>query len=113
MHPTMLHYRTASPIRDSSGYFPAGIGKSIPTNNEQPETSRSLWDQTIAPQNLVAGDNNSQWGYADGPDRQRLRVLVRHIALPRTAEGIEEAGGFRFTVASSVDETEADVLRFN
>jgi signal transduction histidine kinase len=42
-----------------------------------------------------------------------LRVLVRHIALPRTAEGIEEAGRFRFVVASSVDETEADVLRFN
>lgn len=80
---------------------------------EQPETSRSLWDQTITPQNLVAGDNNSQWGYAEGPDHQRLRVLVRHIALPRTAEGIEEAGGFRFIVASSVDETEADVLRFN
>lgn len=79
----------------------------------QPETSRSLWDQTIAPQGLVNGDNNSQWGYAEGPDGQRLRVLVRHIALPRTAEGIEQAGRFRFVVASSVNETETDVLRFN
>ena len=79
----------------------------------QPETSRSLWDQTITPQGLVAGDNNTRWGYADGPDRQKLRVLVRPIALPRTAEGIEEAGHFRFLVASSVNETESDVLRFN
>src|SRR5581483_8828390 len=76
----------------------------------QPETSRSLWDQMISPQGLVNEDNNSQWGYADGPDGQRLRVLVRHIALPRTAEGIEQAGRFRFIVASSVNETETDVL---
>ena len=81
--------------------------------DSQTETSRSLWDQTIVPQNLVAADNNTEWGYATGPDRQRLRVLVRRIALPRTAEGIEESGGFRFLVAGSLNETEADVARFN
>ena len=81
--------------------------------SQQPETSRSLWDQTILPQDLVAGDNNTQWGYADGPDGQRLRVLVREITLPHTAEGISEFGKFRFVVASSVNETETDVLRFN
>lgn len=73
----------------------------------QPETSRSLWDQTITPQNLVQGTDNAEWGYADGPDSQRLRVLERQITLPRTA------GRFRFIVASSVNETESDVLRFN
>ncbi len=81
--------------------------------NLQAETSRSLWDQTIVPQDLVISNNNTEFGYADGPDRQRLRVLLRHIALPRSAEGIEEAGRFRFIVASSINETEADVLRFN
>ena len=83
------------------------------TGDVQPETSRSLWDQTIVPQNLLAADNNTAWGYADGPDRQRLRVLVRQIALPRSAEGIEQPARFRFIVASSVNETEVDVLRFN
>jgi signal transduction histidine kinase len=86
------------------------MGKTVDT---QPETSRSLWDQTIVPQSLTPGANNSLWGYAEGPDHQRLRVLVRHIALPRTAEGIEEAGNFRFIVAGDLSETEADVGRFN
>jgi signal transduction histidine kinase len=79
----------------------------------QPETSRSLWDQTIVPQDLVATDNSTQWGYGQGPDGQKLRVLVRSIALPGTEEGIQEEGRFRFLVASSLNETEADVLRFN
>jgi signal transduction histidine kinase len=65
------------------------------------------------PQGLVTADNNTQWGYADGPDGQRLRVLVREITLPRIAGGIRENGKFRFVVASSVNETETDVLRFN
>ncbi len=80
---------------------------------EQPETSRSLWDQTINPQGLVSADNNTQWGYADGPDGQRLRVLVREITLPRAVGGVRENGKFRFLVASSVNETENDVLQFN
>ena len=110
-----LQNRFADPRfeRVFSGWYWQIDSDQPPPPNEQPETSRSLWDQTIVPQSLVAGDNNSQWGYANGPDRQKLRVLERHIALPRTAEGIEEAGRFRFVVASSVDETEADVLRFN
>jgi signal transduction histidine kinase len=78
-----------------------------------PETSRSLWDQTLVPESLIPGPNNSMWGYADGPDHQRLRVLTRRIALPRTAEGIEEAGSFDFIVAGDLTETEADVARFN
>ena len=80
--------------------------------DQQPETSRSLWDQTIAPQGLVTADNNTQWGYANGPDGQRLRVLVREITLPRTVGGIRETGKFRFVVASSVNETETDVLQW-
>jgi hypothetical protein len=49
------------------------------------------------------------WGYATGPDRQRLRVLVRRIALPRTAQGIEVPETFRFTIAGDVTEMEGDV----
>ena len=83
------------------------------TVDTQPQTSRSLWDQTLVPENLTPGGNNLTWGYADGPDRQRLRVLVRRIALPRTAEGIEQPGTFRFMIAGDVSEMESDVSRFN
>ena len=83
------------------------------TADLQPETSRSLWDQTIIPESLTSGENNALWGYATGPDRQRLRVLVRRIALPRTAQGIEIPETFRFTLAGDVTEMEADVAGFN
>jgi signal transduction histidine kinase len=110
-----LQNRFADPRfeRVFSGWYWQIVPEDPGPGNDQPETSRSLWDQTIVPQDLVASDNNTEFGYADGPDHQRLRVLLRHIALPRSAEGIEEAGRFRFIVASSVNETEADVLRFD
>jgi len=79
----------------------------------QPQTSRSLWDQTLMPANLAAGANNSLWGYAKGPDGQRMRVVERLIALPRTAEGREDTQTFRFIVASDLTEMDADVARFN
>jgi signal transduction histidine kinase len=83
------------------------------TVDTQPQTSRSLWDQELVPESLTPGANNTIWGYATGPDRQNLRVLVRRIALPRTAEGIEQPGTFRFTIAGDQSEMEADVSRFN
>jgi len=83
------------------------------TVDTQPQTSRSLWDQTLVPENLAPGANNAVWGYATGPDRQNLRALIRRIALPRTAEGIERPGTFRFTIAGDQSEMEADVARFN
>jgi signal transduction histidine kinase len=83
------------------------------TVDTQPQTSRSLWDQTLVPESLTPGANSMIWGYAIGPDRQNLRVLVRRIALPRTAEGIEEPGTFRFTIAGDQSEMESDVARFN
>jgi signal transduction histidine kinase len=81
--------------------------------DSQPQTSRSLWDQTLAPDGLAAGANNSLWGYATGPDGQRLRAVERLIAMPRTAEGREDTQTFRFIVAGDLTETEADVARFN
>ena len=47
----------------------------------QPVISRSLWDQALAPSDLT-NDGNAMWGYADGPERQQLRVLQRRIELP-------------------------------
>jgi len=83
------------------------------SEDQQPETSRSLWDRTIVAEGLLTADNNTKWGYAEGPDGQRLRVLVREITLPRTIGGVRETGKFQFVVASSVNETETDVLQFN
>jgi signal transduction histidine kinase len=83
------------------------------TPDTQPQTSRSLWDQTLVPGNFAQGDNNSLLGYAAGPDNQSLRVLFRRIALPRTAEGREDTQVFRFMVAGDEKEMEADGARFN
>ncbi len=80
----------------------------------QPEVSRSLWDQSIAPQNLTRGDNNTMWGYARGPQQQQLRVLTRRIELPGvTEDGTQETRPFNFVVAADLAETEADVGKFD
>ena len=80
----------------------------------QPQASRSLWDQTLTARSLVAGENNTMWGYADGPDRQQLRVLTRRIALPSVDnDGSQQNQLFEFIVAGDIAETEAEVARFN
>jgi signal transduction histidine kinase len=80
----------------------------------QPQTSRSLWDQTLEARDLVQGQNNSMWGYADGPDGQQLRVLTRRIALPvASAEDIGQTQSFEFVVAGDISETEANIALFN
>ena len=88
-----------------------------PSDNEvdlQPQTSRSLWDQTLTPSDIVEGENNSLWGYADGPDQQRLRVLMRRIALPvASAEDVGQTQQFDFVVAGDISETEANIVLFN
>lgn len=81
---------------------------------EPPQVSRSLWDQTVAPLDLVRGPNNTLWGYAVGPDQQQLRVLTRRIALPgTTTDGAQETRLFQFLVAGDLTEAEADIARFN
>jgi signal transduction histidine kinase len=79
----------------------------------QPVISRSLWDQALAPSDLT-NDGNAMWGYADGPERQQLRVLQRRIELPaHTPDGSETTQAFEFVVAGDIGETEADISRFN
>jgi signal transduction histidine kinase len=80
----------------------------------QPIVSRSLWDQVIMPRNLTRADNNTTWGFADGPERHQVRVLARSIALPALAsDGEEETETFEFLVAGDLAETEADIQSFN
>jgi signal transduction histidine kinase len=86
-----------------------------PTDAElQPQTSRSLWDQALEPRDVVQGQNNSNWGYADGPDGQQLRVLMRRIALPvASAEDVGQTQLFDFVVAGDISETEGNIALFN
>ena len=51
-----------------------------------PQVSRSLWDQTVKLGTMERGAGNTLWGYATGPDRQRLRVLERRIELTGTSD---------------------------
>jgi signal transduction histidine kinase len=78
-----------------------------------PERSNSLFDYTIRPGALTT-TNNLNWGYAAGPDNQRLRVLERRIAFPAPrADGQPANRNFRFLVASDVAEIEANIVSFN
>jgi signal transduction histidine kinase len=77
----------------------------------QPQTSRSLWDTTLDPHNVTA-EQGVLWGYADGPDGQRLRVLERRIRLPGTAAN-GQPQTFRFLVAGDLAEIADDVARFD
>jgi len=76
-----------------------------------PQRSRSLWDFTVAPEDLIV-ENNMAWGYAEGPDNQRLRVLSRRISFPPPAEA-SAPRDFHFVVAGDIAEIEANVATFN
>jgi signal transduction histidine kinase len=91
------------------------IAADPPTNPQaQPVVSRSLWDQTITAANLRPGPGETMWGYAQGPERQRLRVLQRRIELPSPLEdGTRTTQPFQFLVAGDLAATEADISRFN
>lgn len=79
----------------------------------QPVISRSLWDQSIMSRDL-SPSGAALWGYATGPEGQRLRVLVRRIELPsHSPDDTETTQLFQFLVAGDLGETEADIGRFN
>lgn len=91
------------------------IAADPPNNPEaQPVISRSLWDQTIMATNLKPGAGSAMWGYAQGPERQQLRVLQRRIELPSLLEdGTRSTQWFQFLVAGDLAATEANISRFD
>lgn len=91
------------------------ISADPPNNPEaQPVISRSLWDQTITATNLKPGTGSAMWGYAQGPERQQLRVLQRRIELPSLLEdGTRSTQWFQFLVAGDLAATEANISRFD
>ena len=76
-----------------------------------PQRSRSLWDFTLVSQDL-SEENNMSWGFAAGPDNQRVRVLSRQISFPAPNQG-GESPTFDFVVAGDIGEIEANVATFN
>jgi len=79
--------------------------------NALPQRSRSLWDFTLAPEGLTT-ENNMSWGYADGPDSQRVRVLSWRISFP-DPDNMDATRDFHFLVAGDIGELEANVASFN
>ena len=62
-----------------SGWYWQIVPDTEPGAEPPPQVSRSLWDQTVAPKDLMRGDNNAQWGYASGPeDRKSTRLNSSH-----------------------------------
>ena len=95
---------------------PAGAQQAqtkAPSQALTPQTSRSLWDTTLSPHDL-ASQEGALWGYDEGPDNQRLRVIERRIELPITLNnGKKATGTFRFMVAGDTAEVEKDVANFD
>jgi signal transduction histidine kinase len=99
--------------RPFSGWYWQIVAEKPESPESQPVISRSLWDQGINPQNLSV-DGNVMWGYASGPEGQRLRVLLRQIELPsHLPDDTDTTQVFQFLVAGSLSETDADIGRFN
>lgn len=73
------------------------------------QISRSLFDKVIVPQNQTR-KGALTWGYADGPENQRLRVLSRRIDLtPDNSSDTE----YTFNVAGDMAAVERQTDEFN
>ena len=77
------------------------------------QISHSLFDTSIRILN-PRQDGNLTWGYADGPDNQRLRVLARHVEFPITATARKDDNrAYTIMVAGDMAEVEAETNDFN
>ncbi len=74
------------------------------------QISRSLFDKNIA---LTDSTKSGEftWGYALGPERQRLRVLSRRITFPGSNGGKSQA--FDLYVAGNLVDVDAEIAEFN
>ena len=84
-----------------------------------PQYSNSLFDKTISPTELHAARSSTpsavikQWGYANGPDGQHLRVLTQRLEFPiRATKRTDDFHAYTFLVAGKLDALESDVAQF-
>jgi signal transduction histidine kinase len=77
------------------------------------QISHSLFDKTIHIRD-AGSVQNLTWGYADGPDNQRLRVLARRVIFPiaSTADP-SDARSYTFMVAGDLSSLDNEISEFN
>jgi signal transduction histidine kinase len=77
------------------------------------QLSRSLFDRQIAA-NPPARKDQPGWGYAAGPDNQRLRTLSRQVEFPiLSTPDQRDSQAYIFTVAGDLAEVDAERAAFN
>jgi signal transduction histidine kinase len=77
------------------------------------QISHSLFDRSIHIDN-ARKDGNQTWGYAEGPDGQRLRVLSQHVEFPVTSTPRpDDNRAYTFLVAGDTKDVEAEIADFN
>lgn len=77
------------------------------------QNSRSMWDKAIKIQGATKSGNLT-WGHADGPDKQRVRVLEQRVEFPITATADpSDTRAFIFLVAGATTQSEANIAKFN
>lgn len=77
------------------------------------QISHSLFDRSLKVYDAhSAGD--LVWGYADGPDLQKLRVLSRRVEFPITATARkDDTRAYDILVAGDMAEVQAEIADFN
>ncbi|MDE2182903.1 MAG: HAMP domain-containing histidine kinase [Alphaproteobacteria bacterium] len=84
-----------------------------PLKGGQVQISHSLFDKTIHIRD-AREDQNLIWGYADGPDNQRLRVLARRVLFPVIATtDAKDTVSYTFMVAGDLASVDAETAEFN
>lgn len=77
------------------------------------QISRSLFDRTL-PIVRLAHDGDSVFGFADGPDGQKLRVLAQRVQFPIASTARkDDMRAYTFMVAGNLAEVAAEVRDFN
>ena len=84
-----------------------------PVNGGVPQISHSLLDRTLNPSGMKDVGGVS-WGYADGPENQRLRVLARRVSFPISATArTDDSRAYSFLVAGDLSSVENEIEDFN
>ncbi len=79
----------------------------------QIQYSHSLFDTAIKMENPHSS-GGVIWGTAGGPDKQRLRVLERHVSFPISATKTpDDSRGYLFIVAGDLSVVDAEISEFN
>ncbi|HVU22008.1 MAG TPA: HAMP domain-containing sensor histidine kinase [Rhizomicrobium sp.] len=77
------------------------------------QISHSLFDHALHMENTFKRGNLT-WGYSDGPDGQRLRVLAQRVEFPITATTRpDDTRAYMFLVAGDTKDVEAENSEFN